>query len=201
MQAKLLLWNASYFWNCTVIYLDTGRKVCLRVQQRWQDLPSLPLTPCLAWTAKNRPSRQRALARVCAKAARGPQLGLDGPQGGHCTFDYSSPECILLLAVRAKFTPLYPFSSSAAQIRQLSDLDGMWSYFRIIASHGVSIGDGGDQELLIHYFALRGALVYELPVEYNAFVWELASSRWWLKVRPTQRTRASTFLRALTSTL
>lgn len=26
------------------IYLDTDSKVCLRVQQRWQDLPSLP--PC-----------------------------------------------------------------------------------------------------------------------------------------------------------
>lgn len=77
----------------------------------------------------------------------------------------------------------------------------MWSNFRGIASHGVSIGDGGDQELLIRYFALRGALVYELPVEYDAFARELASSRWWLKVRPTHRTRASTFLRALTSTL
>lgn len=52
-------------------------------------------------------------------------------------------------------------------------------------------GDGGDQQVLIHYFATTGEKVWELPLDFNAFGWDMVSdaSEWWRKVRVLHKLR------------
>eukprot|EP00966_Prymnesium_polylepis_P264234 6104253-Prymnesium_polylepis.1 len=59
----------------------------------------------------------------------------------------------------------------------------MWRFYDALAADSTSTGDGGDQQVLINYFAHSSAVVHELPVEYNAFAWELdPRHEWWQDV-------------------
>jgi len=67
-------------------------------------------------------------------------------------------------------------------------LDDLWSHFRQHfprltgqdprrgggpLGYGNLGGDGGDQELMVSYWAAKRRRVYELPVAYNAFAWQM----------------------------
>ena len=46
--------------------------------------------------------------------------------------------------------------------------------------------DGGDQEVLISFWRSRRTVIHELPVEFNAYGWEMDHSArppWWLHTR------------------
>ena len=65
-----------------------------------------------------------------------------------------------------------------------AQLDAVWRFYHSLVNDTNSSGDGGDQQVLVHYFARAGVSVHELPADYNAFAWELDSRvPWWLQVR------------------
>jgi hypothetical protein len=73
--------------------------------------------------------------------------------------------------------------------RSRAQLDDLWGHFRLHFPRGTGGhdprggplgygslgGDGGDQELMVSYWSSRGTRrrVYELPVAYNAFAWQM----------------------------
>ncbi|KAL1508030.1 hypothetical protein AB1Y20_007626 [Prymnesium parvum] len=125
--SKLAVWNASFAWNQTLLYLDTDTLVLRNVDH--------------------------------------------------------------LLAVR---TPAFVLRQRETinsgvmvlRVRHAYELDDLWRYFTRLLQNHTTRGDGGDQEVLINYFAERQLTVHELPVEYNAFAWEMdPREQWWRSVK------------------
>ena len=69
-------------------------------------------------------------------------------------------------------------------VRSARQLDGLWEYYTRIVDSNDTRGDGSDQQVLINYFASTGQVVFELPVEWNVYGWEMSrTTQWWMHVR------------------
>jgi len=70
------------------------------------------------------------------------------------------------------------------RVRTTAELEDLWRFYGRIFDERNSSGDGGDQQVLIHYFAHSQRVLHELPVDYNAFAWELDPRHaWWYRVK------------------
>lgn len=73
------------------------------------------------------------------------------------------------------------FRSTAAE------RDALWRHFRgMMAPSYKREREGGDQEVLLSFWQSQRTTVHELPIEYNAYGWEMNASaqpHWWMHTR------------------
>ena len=68
-----------------------------------------------------------------------------------------------------------------------AERDALWRHFHgMMAPSYKREREGGDQEVLLSFWQRQRTTVHELPIEYNAYGWEMNSSaqpQWWMHTR------------------
>ena len=116
---------------------------------------------------------------------------------GGRTIIYLDTDVVLLQSIdmlAAAPTPAFVFkkkellNSGVAVLRATpSECDALWRHYSEMSrSTYRRQRDGGDQEVLLNFWESRRTVVHELPIEFNAYGWEMnhtALPPWWLHTR------------------
>ena len=116
---------------------------------------------------------------------------------GGTTIIYLDTDVVLLQsidALAAAPTPAFVFkkkellnSGVAVLHATAAERDALWSHFDNMSQPSYRRQrDGGDQEVLNSFWRSRRTVIHELPVEFNAYGWEMdhfARPPWWLHTR------------------
>ena len=116
---------------------------------------------------------------------------------GGRTIIYLDTDVVLLQSIdmlAAAPTPAFVFkkkellNSGVAIFRSTpAERDALWRHFHgMMAPSYKREREGGDQEVLLSFWQRQRTTVHELPIEYNAYGWEMNSSaqpQWWMHTR------------------
>ena len=129
---------------------------------------------------------------------------------GGVTIIYLDTDVVLLQsidALAAAPTPAFVFkkkellnSGVAVLHTTAAERDALWSHFDNMSQPSYRRQrDGGDQEVLISFWRSRRTVIHELPVEFNAYGWEMDHSArppWWLHTRVAHKLPGVTLMPA-----